>query len=279
MPALFTTRSSPPNVSIAVSTIVCTPVHSLTDSGEPTACPPAARMLPATSSATLAFSASPVRVTPISLTTTFAPSLASPSAMAFPTPWPAPVTIAVLPSRTPDMLSPCVFRVRSERGARPEDRGGLAREDPAIGVGQSDPGPLHLARPGCAAQLGHGLDQCEQPVHTRVVAAQPAAIGVDRQAAARRNGPGGDERAAFALGAKAEVFEEHQRADGKGVIEHDMVDIGHAHARLGHRRRAGLLCRRFRERRHRGDLAVTYGHAAAKYRHERLAQIACAVRP
>ena len=69
------------------------------------------------------------------------------------------------------------------------------------------------------AHLAHRLDQQRQPVHARVAVAQPAAVGVDRQRAARRDAAVRDERAALALGAEPQVLEEQDRRDREGVVE------------------------------------------------------------
>src|ERR1700704_5563047 len=61
---------------------------------------------------------SPDTEDPRSLTTTVAPCLASSSAWARPMPWPAPVTIAVLPSNR------AVMRASFGSGRRPEERPG-----------------------------------------------------------------------------------------------------------------------------------------------------------
>ena len=56
-----------------------------------------------------------------------------------------------------------------------------------------------LTRTGFATQLPHGLDQQKQSVHAGMAIGEPAAIGVDRQAAAGRNTPVGYEAAPLAF--------------------------------------------------------------------------------
>ena len=84
-PALFTTRSSPPNASTAASTIACTASSSETSAATPTATsvPP----ISAAAASALAWSRSAI--------TTQAPSAASRFAVALPIPPAAPVTRAI----------------------------------------------------------------------------------------------------------------------------------------------------------------------------------------
>src|SRR3546814_4023685 len=59
-------------------------------------------------------------------------------------------------------------------------------------------------------QLIRRLGQREQAVHARMHARETAAVGVDRQVAARRDPPARHEAPALALGAEAEIrSEEH----------------------------------------------------------------------
>src|SRR6202035_4893483 len=77
---------------------------------------------------------------------------------------------------------------------------------------------LHLGM-GFAAQLPHGLDDLGLAAAIDgVVAAETAAIGVERQLAdAGDQIAVGDELAALALLAEAEVFELHHDSDGEAV--------------------------------------------------------------
>jgi hypothetical protein len=69
-----------------------------------------------------------------------------------------------------------------------------------------------LTRTGFAAQLPHRLDQQEQRVHPWVAMGQTAAIGVDRQTAAR-DVAAGYERAALAFRAETEILQKKYRVD------------------------------------------------------------------
>src|SRR5690606_39269839 len=101
IPALFTSTSRPPKVSMAVSIRRFAPSQSDTSSVLATASPPSAR----TSSTTEAAgprSAEPLpsRPAPRSLTTTFAPCLANSRAYSRPRPRPAPVITTTCPSHS-----------------------------------------------------------------------------------------------------------------------------------------------------------------------------------
>src|SRR5436190_21193114 len=93
---------------------------------------------------------------------------------------------------------------------------------------------LHL-RMRFAAQLADGFDDLGHATAVdRMIAAKPAAIGVERQLAdARYQIAVGDELAALTLLAEADVFELHQDGDGEAVIDRGVFDVL--------RRDAGLL--------------------------------------
>src|SRR5580698_4107277 len=78
-----------------------------------------------------------------------------------------------------------------------------------------------------AAQLPHRLENFGHAAAVdRMVAAQAAAIGVEWQLADAGNQVAvGDELAALALLAEAEVFELHQYRDGEAVIDRGVFDI------------------------------------------------------
>src|SRR5262245_19812978 len=101
MPALLTTQSIRPKLSIDVLMIRSAPCGSATLSPLATAAPPALRISATTSSATLVSAPSPSAEPPRSLTTTLPPSLAASVAISLPMPRPAPVTTTTLPSRHP----------------------------------------------------------------------------------------------------------------------------------------------------------------------------------
>src|ERR1700761_3622613 len=85
---------------------------------------------------------------------------------------------------------------------------------------------LHL-RMRFAAQLPHGLQNLGHAAAVdRMVAAKTAAIGVERQLAdARDQIAVGDELAALALLAEAEVLELHQNRDGKTVVDRGVLHV------------------------------------------------------
>src|SRR5690606_30523214 len=124
------------------------------------------------------------------------------------------------------------MRPRLARGRPAQDGGRLAGQRAAVAVHQHDLGARDLALAGLGAQLPDRLDDEEDAVHAGVHARQSAAIGVDRQAPARRNGAALHERPAFALAAEAEVLQEQQGIDGESVVQLDHVDI--VHAQPGH---------------------------------------------
>ena len=66
---------------------------------------------------------------------------------------------------------------------------------------------------------------------------EAAAVRVHRERAAGAELAVLDERAAFALGAEAEVLEVQQRGDRERVVAHEQVDVGRLDA--GHRERGG----------------------------------------
>src|SRR5579863_2727316 len=69
------------------------------------------------------------------------------------------------------------------RGAA-EDDGALAGECAAIAMRDRHVAFLDLSRAAFAPHLTYGFDQQLQPVHARMTIGEPAAIGIDRQAAA-----------------------------------------------------------------------------------------------
>src|SRR5688572_6490112 len=101
IPALFTSVSSPPNVSMAELMRRWAPSQSLTSSVLAMASPPAATMSSTTCCATGCISPLPSASRPTSFTTTLAPSAANSSASSRPMPRPAPVTITTRPSQMP----------------------------------------------------------------------------------------------------------------------------------------------------------------------------------
>src|ERR1700682_1150322 len=98
MPALAQSRSTLPHFSVALATIALTCSKFETSAASAIASPPVLRISSTTVSAAVSDPPVPSRAPPKSLTTTFAPRLASPSACARPSPLPAPVTMATRPS-------------------------------------------------------------------------------------------------------------------------------------------------------------------------------------
>src|SRR5258706_15692587 len=120
--------------------------------------------------------------------------------------------------------------------------GGRHAANPASAVGDSEIAVLDLhLRMGLAAQLTHCFDDfCHAAAVDRVIAAQPAAVGVERQLSDAGNQIAvGDELAALALLAEAEVFDLHQYRDGEAVIDRGIFDVLWRDAGLLERPRAG----------------------------------------
>ena len=99
---------------------------------------------------------------------------------------------------------------------------------------------LHL-RMRLAAQLAHRLDDLGHAAAIgRMVVAQAAAVGVERQLAdAGDQIAVGDELAALALLAEAEVLELHQHGDGEAVVDRGVFDVLGRDAGFLERARAG----------------------------------------
>src|SRR6266446_7984725 len=94
-------------------------------------------------------------------------------------------------------LSRCLVRLYGR--LRAEDDGALRGQHTAIAVRDRGLAIGDLPRAAFAAQLPRRLDQQEEAVHAGMAIGQPAAIGVDRQAAAGRDAATLDNRAAFSL--------------------------------------------------------------------------------
>ena len=96
---------------------------------------------------------------------------------------------------------------------------------------------LHL-RVRLAAQLPHRFDHLGHAAAVRrVVVAEPAAVGVERQLAAARDQIAvGDELAALAFLAEAEVLELHHDGDREAVVDRGVLDVGGLDARFVERR-------------------------------------------
>lgn len=78
----------------------------------------------------------------------------------------------------------------------------FARQHAAIAMRDGKAGVPDLPFAAFAAKLARGFHQQEQAIHARMHAGQAAAIGVERQPAARRDMAARDEASAFPLGQK-----------------------------------------------------------------------------
>src|SRR6218665_2276083 len=90
---------------------------------------------------------------------------------------------------------------------------------------------LDLAE-GLAAQLAHRLQDREHAVHAGVRVEQAAAMGVERQGPAGPRVALGDERAGLAPTDETHVLQPVQRQVGERIVDHQVIDIGMADARL-----------------------------------------------
>src|SRR6266568_8013891 len=134
------------------------------------------------------------------------------------------------------------FLLRSSHALQNGSRGGVADAQEtagAVGDGEIAIPDLHL-RMRLAAQLPDRLEDLGHAAAVDgVVAAEAAAVGVERQLAdAGDQIAVGDELAALALLAEAEVLELHQDRDGEAVVDRGVFDIGGFDARLRESRRA-----------------------------------------
>jgi hypothetical protein len=98
MPAFAQSKSTLPHSLVARATMALTCSKFETSAPSAMATPPALLISSTTLSAGVSEPPVPSRAPPKSLTTTFAPRLANPSACTRPSPLPAPVTIATRPS-------------------------------------------------------------------------------------------------------------------------------------------------------------------------------------
>src|SRR5438445_13784117 len=132
--------------------------------------------------------------------------------------------------RSPDWSSgPDISLLRSSHALQNGRRGSVAdaqKAAGAVGDGEIAIFDLHL-RMGLAAQLPDRLDDLGHAAAIdRMVAAQAAAIGVERQLADTRDQIAvGDELAALAFLAEAEVLELHQHGNGEAVVDRGVFDV------------------------------------------------------
>src|SRR6202140_3033869 len=251
MPALLTTPSSLPKLSVAVLTILVAGIASATVSKFATAVPPRFLISSTTSSAGIALDPEPSAAPPGSLTTTLAPSAAQSSAISRPMPRPAPVTMMDLPSSdfvamafpgsftfalgvAPSALKSS-FEARRSRLAPQDDECGCCATvtlrcellRASKGDGRCECRHLWFVKiivPD-AAHLPHALLQRVHAVHAGMHVAQSAAIGVERQLAAGPRIAAGDELAGFIVRHEAEIAKAVQRQVRKRVVDHQMIDV------------------------------------------------------
>src|SRR4051794_30613010 len=105
---------------------------------------------------------------------------------------------------------------------RKNDRA-TCREHAADAMADRDFGVLDL-RGRNAAHLAHALLQRVHAVHAGMHVAQAAAIGVERQLAARSGVAVGDEFAGLFMRHEAEIAEAVERQMRKGVVDHQVID-------------------------------------------------------
>src|SRR5437867_10467845 len=88
---------------------------------------------------------------------------------------------------------------------------------------------------GLAAELAHGLDDLGHAAAVgRMVVAEPAAVGVERQPTdAGDEIAVSDELAALALLAEAKVLQRHQHSDREAVVDRGVLDVGGLDPGLG----------------------------------------------
>src|SRR5260370_17514153 len=93
-------------------------------------------------------------------------------------------------------------------------------------MGQADPGPLDLPRPGLAAQVGgHLVDVGDAGRPERVALGQQAAGDVDRDLAVTPRAAAVDPLAGPALRAQSEVVVVAQFGGGEAVLQLDQVEV------------------------------------------------------
>src|SRR5689334_15877241 len=199
MPALFTTQSMRPKLSMAVLMMRSAPCGSATLSLLETATPPAFLISATTWSATLTSAPSPSADPPRSFTTTLAPSAAARREISRPMPRPAPVTTITLPSthfatdRTPDVANAADSRATAaspeSRSIFADDRDGadVALREAAEVVRQAEYGLLFaLALAGAALHLQvHLVDHAQARGADGVAEALEAAVDLAGHLAVR----------------------------------------------------------------------------------------------
>src|SRR5262245_13625448 len=91
---------------------------------------------------------------------------------------------------------------------RAEEHGALAGKHAAIAMGERYVAVGNLAVATFAADLTYRFDHREQTVHAGMAIRQATAVGVDCKASTRGDRAIGDEGAALAFGAEAQVLDE-----------------------------------------------------------------------
>src|SRR5256884_3312584 len=109
---------------------------------------------------------------------------------------------------------------------RDDHRRRVGAEETATVLGQRHPGPRRLARPAPAAELIGQLDELPAPGRAdRMPLGQQAAAEVDRDLAAERGRPGGEQRRALPLPAQAELLVGDQLGGGGRVMQLNDVNV------------------------------------------------------
>jgi hypothetical protein len=100
-------------------------------------------------------------------------------------------------------------------------------------------GVWRLSRPSFTAQLPHGFNNEEEATHSWMAGGETSTVSISGQGPANAQLPVGDEWAAFAFRAKAEIFECHEQHVGEGVVQCADIDFGRLHTRAFECQRSG----------------------------------------
>ena len=128
------------------------------------------------------------------------------------------------------------------------------------------------------AELPHGLDDCEYPVHPGVRVRQPAPVGIKRERAAGRCSLIRHKVRPFAGAAKPQVLQADQHRVGEGVVDHRQVDVGVRHPGHPHGLRPRLSSERRGQISHLGDHRVIMPFRYSQHRYTALSGVAGAFR-
>src|SRR6185312_2018737 len=213
-PALAIRMSTRPQASIACLTMLATPASSATEEPLAIASPPAALISPTTLAAASDDPPVPSTAPPRSLTTTFAPRRASSSACWRPSPPPAPVTIATLPSKRMSAMAqalPGIFERRPSRADAPRPSSDGAPQGTRGSAGLEE-----LHQHALADQEGGGVGADNHLDHP-LVGALRGVVGL-QLACAEHAGlaqhPSGEHLRGVALGRELHGLADAHRRDG-----------------------------------------------------------------